>query len=266
MANVTLNGVDLHYRIDGPLHAPAILFSNSLGTDLHMWDAVTARMKTNWLCVRYDTRGHGKSSIPKGPYSVDVLADDASKLIDYLNLNQVHFCGLSLGGLIGQRLALTLRHRLRSMILANTSAHIPSEETWNERITSVRENGIAALSDVMMSRWFSKSFLNCDPNSYSQMKAMFERCDKTGYVSACAAVRDTDFREQLSEIKLPTLIIAGADDVATPPSMAQALNAGIEESQLVTLAPAGHISSIEQPNAFVDALSSFLMDDEGDAR
>ncbi|MEO0923809.1 MAG: 3-oxoadipate enol-lactonase [Pseudomonadota bacterium] len=266
MANTTLNGVNIHYRIDGPVDAPTILFSNSLGTDLHMWDPVVDLLKSNWRCLRYDTRGHGKSAIVAGPYTIEILADDAYKLVEYLELSQVHFCGLSLGGLTGQRLALTLSHRLKSLTLANTAAHIPSEQAWNDRISSINDKGIKALSDGMMSRWFSGSFPSLHPDRFSAMKTMFERCDAAGYVAACAAVRDADFRAQLSDITLPTLIIAGLDDVATPLEMAEALHDGISGSQLTTLKPAGHISSMEQPKAFADTLSDFLTRAEGDGK
>ncbi len=258
MPQAQLGGVRLKYSLRGPKHAPVLMFSNSLGTNLDMWQPQVAAFTTDWRVLTYDTRGHGASEVTPAPYTLNLLARDAIGLLDHLNIETVHFCGLSLGGLTGQALALAWPQRLASLTLANTAAHIPPAELWNQRINTVRQLGLEAIVDNVLARWFTDGFAASAPDIWSQMRTMFCGLDPQGYMACCMAVRDADFRNDIECIHIPTLVICGQDDLATPPALSEFLANTIPEAHLAPIKHAAHISSLEQADIFNHHLRTFL--------
>ncbi|MEO8509572.1 MAG: 3-oxoadipate enol-lactonase [Betaproteobacteria bacterium] len=247
----------LHYRLDGPATARVLMLSNSLGTDLGMWEPQMPALTRDFRVLRYDTRGHGLSAVAVGPYSIEDLGRDAVALLDHLALDRVDFCGLSLGGMTGMWLGIHAPQRVRRLVLANTAARIVPPDLWNARIERVNAGGMAAISDAVLARWFSAEFIAREPATLAAMKAMMERVPPEGYVACCAAVRDMDQRGEVAGIAAPTLVIVGKDDAATPPAEGEFLAAEIAGARIVRL-PAAHLSNVELAPAFTAALSSFL--------
>jgi 3-oxoadipate enol-lactonase len=249
--------VHLHYQFDGPLGAPVLLLSNSLGTDLAMWEAQMPRLTRDHRVLRYDTRGHGQSSVPPGPYTIERLGTDVIALLDHLALDRVTFCGLSLGGMTGMWLGTHVPARIARLVLANTAARVAAPELYDARIDTVNAGGIAAISDAVLARWFTPSFIAREPATLIAMKAMMERTPAPGYVACCAAIRDMDQREEVKAIAAPTLVIVGSHDGATPPADGRFLAERIPGARLIEL-DAAHLSNIEAAPAFNAALASFL--------
>lgn len=257
MAFVAFSGTQIHYVVDGPAGAPALVLSNSLGTDLAMWSPQMAELTRSFRVIRYDTRGHGASGVTPGPYTIDTLGRDVVALLDHLELPRAHFCGLSLGGMTGMWLGIHAPARVDRLVLANTAARIAPPDLWNARIEKVNAGGMAAISDAVLARWFTPGFIAREPATLAGMKAMMERVPAAGYVACCAAVRDMDQRGDVARIAAPTLVITGAHDVATPPADGQFLAAQIRGARIVEL-PAPHLSNVETAPAFTTALTSFL--------
>jgi 3-oxoadipate enol-lactonase len=207
--------------------------------------------------LRYDSRGHGRSGVPPGPYSIEDFGRDALALIDGLGLDRVHFCGLSKGGMVGMWLASNAPARLESLVLANTSAQIGAPETWNRRIELVRTSGMDAIADGVLERWFSSDFRARAPEAVATTRRMLVATPVPGYIASCAAVRDMDQRKTLASIRARTLVIVGSLDAATPPSHGQAIAAAIPGARVVELA-AAHLSNIEVPLAFSEAVLELL--------
>ncbi|MDQ6618906.1 MAG: 3-oxoadipate enol-lactonase [Pseudomonadota bacterium] len=254
---IELAGTRLHYRVDGDPAAPALVLSNSLGTDLTMWDRQMQEFARAHRVVRYDTRGHGLSSVSAGPYTVEQLGRDALGLMDALGIERAHFCGLSLGGMIGQWLAANEGYRIDRLVLANTSARIPGADAYNTRIDKVRAGGMAAVTPAIIERWFTAPFMAQSRAQVDLTRAMLERCPAEGYVAACAAVRDMDQRADLVRITRPTLVITGTHDLATPPSEGRLLADHIAGARYVEL-PASHLSNVEAAPLFTRAVLDFL--------
>ncbi|AUD00446.1 bifunctional 3-oxoadipate enol-lactonase/4-carboxymuconolactone decarboxylase PcaDC [Spirosoma pollinicola] len=259
MPTIVANSIPINYQLDGDTSKPVLVLSHSLGTDLSMWDAVLPLLLPHVQVLRYDTRGHGQSSVTSEPYSIDLLGADVIALLDALRLQEVCFCGLSMGGLIGQWLAIYHPERIKSLILSNTAAKIGTLENWSQRIDAVHRDGLAPLWPGVEERWFTKSF--SDKTTIDQVKTVFTSSSAEGYANACAAVRDADFREQLSEIALPTLVIAGTYDPATPLADGAFLADTIPGALLVEL-PTAHLASVEAPEAFVSAVLRLLTQPE----
>lgn len=247
----------LHYRFDGPEGAPVLLLSNSLGTDFAMWDPQLPELARARRVLRYDTRGHGLSGVPPGPYSIERLGRDVVALLDHLRLDRVDFCGLSMGGMTGMWLGIHTPQRLSRLVLANTAARIAPPDMWNARIDAVNAGGMAAVSTAVLARWFTPAFVAREPVTLESMQAMMERTPASGYVACCAAVRDMDQRDDVARIETPTLVVVGDFDPSTPPVEGEFLAARIPGARLVRL-PAAHLSNIEAADAFTAALSSFL--------
>ncbi len=247
----------IHYRIDGKDDAPVLMFSNSLGADLSMWEPQAAALADRFRVLRYDTRGHGKSAVPAGPYAIAQLGGDVVALLDQLGVQRVYFCGLSMGGAIGQWLALNAPQRLDRLVLANTSAKFGTPELWRGRIDAVNAGGVAAIADAVLGRWFTADYAGREPAVLARMKAMMTATSAAGYAACCAAVRDVDHRDLLAGVTTPTLVIIGKHDAATPPADGALLAAGIPGAQRVET-DAAHISNIEAADAFNAALTSFL--------
>jgi 3-oxoadipate enol-lactonase len=251
------DGSQIYYELAGPERAPALLFSNSLGTDLAMWDPQLSTLAQDFRVVRYDTRGHGQSSVTPGSYTIDQLADDVVALLDHLELRQVYFCGLSMGGMTGMSLALRAPHRLHKIVLCSTAPKIGTAETWNTRIETVRKGGMAAVVDGVLQRWYTSAFRASSPQAIESTKKTLLKTPMDGYVACCAAVRDADMREAISMIRVPALIIAGTHDPVTTPADGHFMEARIPGSKYCEL-PAAHLSNIEAAVAFSKELSAFL--------
>jgi 3-oxoadipate enol-lactonase len=253
----TINGEKFNILVEGPENAPVLLFSNSLSSNLHMWDPQSAALKSRFRIVRYDSRGHGKSVAEKGPYSIAQLGQDALAIMDALKIGKAHFCGLSKGGMVGQWLLTHHRERIGKAVLANTAALMAPAELWNGRIRNVGQNGMAAIVDATIERWFTKGFVARAPKVIADVRKMIAATPAQGYCGCCAAIRDMDQREAIRRITSPVLLVSGVHDPATTPAMMELMRERISGAQWVSL-DASHISNIEQPEAFTQALAGFL--------
>lgn len=242
-------GPALHYRVDGPEDAPALVLSNSLGSDLSMWEEQIPALAQRYRMVRYDTRGHGGSEVTPGPYTLEQLGQDVLRLLDHLGLERAHFCGLSMGGLTGLWLGRFRPARLRRLIVCNSAARVGSAASWAERIAKVQGEGMAALADTVVPRWFSAPFYAAQPARMAQLKTVFGATLPAGYMANCAALADADLRGELGAIQVPTLVIGGTHDLSTPQEQAHELVRGIPGARGVIL-EAGHLSNIEQAERF----------------
>ncbi|MBY6136149.1 3-oxoadipate enol-lactonase [Nocardioides marinus] len=251
-----LGDVQLHYRIDGDPDGAPIVFANSLGTDLRVWDAVIARLPRGLRIIRYDKRGHGLSSCPPGPYSMGALVRDAERLLDQLEVRDALFVGLSVGGMIGQGLAVKRLDMVRALVLSNTAAKIGTPEMWQQRIAAVREQGVEALADSVMERWFARDF-RAKPD-LQLWRNMLVQQSREGYAGCCAAIAGTDFYTPTSGLRLPCLGIAGSEDGSTPADLVRETVDLIPGSQFHLIRRAGHIPCVEQPDEYADRLSAFL--------
>jgi 3-oxoadipate enol-lactonase / 4-carboxymuconolactone decarboxylase len=246
----------INYNIEGDKNLPVLVFSNSLGTDWTMWNAVTPKLLPFFRILRYDTRGLGKSTLgSKKNFFIKDLAEEVLAILDKENIEKCYFCGLSMGGLIGQYLAIHHANRLEKLIICNTAAKIGVENTWNERITHVLEHGTASIWAATLSRWFTPDFQN-DVAQFEHIKTVFCASDSVGYTANCAAIRDADFRNDLSKITTPTLVIAGAKDPVTTVADGQFFIEHIPNTQMVVLETA-HLSSVEKPTEFALAVLNF---------
>ncbi len=251
--------VCLHYELDGPDEAPVLVLSNSLGADLSMWSMQMPALLTHFRVLRYDTRGHGKSGVPQGDYTVEQLGSDVIGLLDHLGISHAHFCGISMGGLTGMWLALHHPQRIRRLVLANTAARIGSDEGWQARINAVRSEGMAALAPAIIERWYTPGYRSRCAAAVAPFQKTLATTSTDGYASCCAALRDADLGEEIARIALPTLVIAGTYDSSTPPADGRAVAEQVEGARYVEL-DAAHISNQEQAGAFTGALLSFLTD------
>jgi 3-oxoadipate enol-lactonase len=253
MAAVELDGVSLHYEISGPSTGPVILFVNSLGANLHMWDRVVPNLENDFRILRYDARGHGLSLVPALPYSIDHLGNDLLHLLDALSIECVNLCGLSLGGLVGMWLGIHAPQRARKLVLANTAAHIGTTEGWNARIAAVQSHGMTPIAQATLGRWFTPQYFEHHPEEMIQIRSMIEQTSPQGYIGCCGVLRDTDFSHDLARIGAPCLVIAGSEDPATPPADGRALHAGLRNSRYLELS-ASHLSAWEQSAEFACAM------------
>lgn len=260
MPVVQLADGTLNYQLEGPAAAPVLVLSNSLGTDLRMWGAQMPAFTEHFRVLRYDTRGHGHSLVSEGFYSIEQNGRDVLALLDALDIAKAHFCGLSMGGLIGQWLAINAGERLDKLVLCNTAAKIASPEVWDPRIDSVLRDGQAAmqaLRDASIARWFTAEFATAEPSKVDTVVAMLAQTSSRGYAANCAAVRDADYREQLAAIRAPTLIVAGSADPVTTVADARFMAARIAGARLLEL-PAAHLSNVEAGEAFTQPVLAFL--------
>jgi len=256
MPFVELGDLQTYYELADEGRAVLVL-SNSLGTNLSMWDPQMPQLKQRFRVLRYDTRGHGRSSVTPGDYTIEQLGRDVVALLDVLELKRVHFCGLSMGGMIGMWLGVHAAERIDRLILCNTAARIGTKESWNSRIATVRTQGMNAVAAAVMERWFTPEFRAMRPQRIAQAQQMLENSSPEGYAANCAAIRDMDQREDVARITAATLIVCGAKDPVTPPADAQFLISRIRGAEIVEL-DAAHLSNVEQAEAFTDATSTFL--------
>ena len=252
-----LSDARIHYSLAGPDSAPVLVFSHSLGATLSMWDAQLPALSSRFRILRYDSRGHGQSSSTPGPYSIELLANDVLRLLDAQKIDRFHFCGLSMGGQIGQWLGIHAAHRLHKLVLCNTGAKIGAPEFWNTRIDSVLARGMKDVSGAIISRWFTSAFASSNPGVVAGIRKTLESANPQGYTACCAAVRDFDSRDKLSSISVPTLVIAGDQDQSTPPADGEFISEQITRSRFVTLR-AAHISNVEAAEQFTNEVMEFL--------
>ncbi len=249
--------VRIHYEVSGDPSHPALVLSNSLGANLSMWDAQVPAFERHFRLLRYDMRGHRQSSSPPPPYSVPELAGDLLSLADFLGINRFHLCGLSVGGMIGMTLALQSPARLQKLILCNTATKIGTHESWNSRIETVRTKGMKEVARTTPARWFTPAFQSSSPAVVAATMQILQSHDPEGYVGGCCAVRDFDAREDVAQIRVPTLVISGAYDPAATPADGRFLADRIPGARYVELNTA-HISSIEAADPLTAAVISFL--------
>lgn len=253
---VTRDGCGIAYRLHGPEDAPVLLLSNSLGTAMAMWDPQMPAFTAKRRVLRYDSRGHGASDVPAGSYSIDRLGRDVVELLDALDIETVDFCGVSKGGMVGQWLGWRAPERLTRLILANTSPYMGPPSGWDERIRMVRASGMGAMTDAVLERWFTPGFRAKAGPALDAVRALLLATDPQGYAGCSAAIRDMDQRRVLPLIDVPTLVIAGDADPATPIEHSHLLADGIRGAELRIL-QAAHLSNVEQPDAFAEAVLTF---------
>jgi 3-oxoadipate enol-lactonase len=254
---IDADGCQLNVEVEGRENAPVLMLSNSLGTDLHMWDDQAAEFAKHFRLVRYDRRGHGKSGAPKGPYSFDRFGRDILAILDALKIKKMNWCGLSMGGMDGQWLGANAADRVEKLVLANTNFYYADKGAWADRIKFVQEKGLTDLVGPNMERWFTAGFRERAPQAIARMTEMFVATNPAGYVACVEAIRDMDFRASNPKVTTPTLVIVGKQDPATPPSAGEAIAQQIKGAKLMAL-DAAHISNVEQPKAFADAVLNFL--------
>lgn len=261
MASVQLADGVLNYRLDGPEGAPVLVLSNSLGTDHTMWDPQLPAFAAHFRVLRYDTRGHGQSLVTEGPYSIEQLGRDVLALLDALKIERAHFCGLSMGGLIGQWLGIHAGERLNRLIVCNTAAKIGNDEVWNPRIDIVlrdREAAMVGLRDASIERWFTKAYAQANPDQAKRITDMLAGTSPDGYAANCGAVRDADFRDQLGEIKVPLLVISGSADAVTPPAGGRFIQEHVVGAEYAEF-QAAHLSNVEVGAPFSRRVIDFLL-------
>ncbi|WP_171121760.1 MULTISPECIES: 3-oxoadipate enol-lactonase [unclassified Ruegeria] len=253
-----IGDIGIHYRVDGDPNGAPVVFANSLGTDLRLWDAMLPHLPPGLRIIRYDKRGHGLSSCPSAPYSMGSLIRDAEALLDFLEIRDCVFVGLSIGGLIAQGLAVKRMDQVRALVLSNTAAKIGTPSIWQDRMNAVRQGGIEALADATMERWFSKPF-RASPD-HLLWRNMMVRQPVDGYLGCCAAISGTDFYTPTSGLRLPTLGIAGSEDGSTPPDLVRETIDLIPGSRFELMRRAGHLPCVEQPVEYAALLQQFMAD------
>ncbi len=252
-----VNGGHIHYQIEGPANAPALVLSNSLGTNFAMWDAQMPELRKHFRVLRYDTRGHGQSEVTPGPYSFEQLGRDVLALADEADFGNFSFCGLSMGGVTGMWLGIHAGKRLHKLVLCSTGAKIGNAEIWDARIETVRKGGTKSIAAGTMERWFTERFRDSSPEIVERVKHMVESTSTEGYIACCAALREVDLRESIAAIASPTLVISGTHDPATPPADGRFIAQRIPGARYFEV-DAAHLSNIEQQARFTAELSAFL--------
>lgn len=257
---VDRDGVRIAWRSFGTDDAPAIVMMHSLGSDGSMWAPQIEALVPEFRIIAVDTRGHGRSDAPAGPYAVEELARDVLAVADDVGLTQFHAVGLSLGGQMAMWLAISAPDRLRSVVLANTAAKLGTHEMWQARIEAVTDDGMTSIRDAVLARWFAAGFPERHPDWFAQAQSVFDATDPAGYAGCCAALRDSDLRDAVGGITAPTLVIGGEFDLATPPAEAQWLREHIAGSRLTIFDDAGHLSNLDRAPDFTELVQRFLAD------
>jgi len=256
MQRAQVNGAGLHFADEGPRDGKALVFANSLGTDLRLWDGLLPHLPAGLRLVRYDKRGHGLSEATPGPYSIDQMADDAAGLIRHLGLTEVTFVGLSIGGMIGLSLAARHPSLLRALVVSNSAARIGTEEMWQDRIAAIRGGGLGQIGAPTMERWFSPDFHASGAADLWQ--TMLERQPLAGYIACCEALAAADLTDQARDLRLPVQLIGGSLDGSTPPALVQQTAQLIDGAKYAEIAGAGHLPCVEAPVALAAILTQFL--------
>jgi 3-oxoadipate enol-lactonase len=249
---------DLNYLLEGPEDAPVLVLSNSLGTAMEMWDAQAPALRERFRLLRYDTRGHGGSPAPPGPYEIGDLGRDVIHLLDRLGIERASFCGLSVGGMTGMWLAAEAPERVERLVLLCTSALLGPKSVWDERIATATERGIAALVDGVIERWFTPAFRAENPEVVGKMARTLRETDPGGYAGCCAAIRDMDLRDRLPSVGASTLVVSGAEDPATPPEHGGLIADAIPGARFEVVPDAAHIANVEQPEKIARLILTHL--------
>lgn len=254
----TRSDLPVHVTLDGPADGPPLVLLASLGSDASMWRPQVRALGDTYRIVRLDARGHGRSTAPPGPYRLADLGGDVIAVLDGLGIEAAHVCGVSLGGLTALWLAINHPDRLLTLTAANTAAKVGTAEGWQARIDAVTAHGLAGIRDDVLARFFAPGYAEADPDGFAEAQQAFTTADDAGYSACCAALADADLREEVGGISVPTLVIGGDADVATPPPDAQWLHRAIPGSRLVILEGAGHLSNLDQPQRFTAALAEHI--------
>lgn len=257
MPTFTSQDAEINYQTFGDATKPALVFSNSLGTNFKMWQPQIDHFQQNFFVICYDTRGHGASSAPQGPYTLDQLGQDVVNLLDHLNIEKATFCGISMGGLTGQWLAINKPERFSHVVVCNTAAKIGQEQAWNERAALVREQGLAPIASTAAGRWFTEPFIQSNAATVATLSNDLGAGSPEGYASCCEALAKADVREQLKDIQVPVFIVAGQQDPVTTVADGEFMQQRIANAELFEI-NASHISNIEQPEAFNQAVQAFI--------
>ena len=250
--------LDLNYVLEGPEDAPILVLANSLGTTLDMWDGQASALREHFRLLRYDHRGHGDSTVPDGPYELDDLGRDVLALLGRLEIENFSFCGLSLGGMVGMWLASHAPERVDRLVLCCTSAKLGPPENWSSRASTVRAEGLEAIADATMGRWFTDEFLDKDPETVGWARRMLRGIPPEGYAGCCEAIRDMDLTAKLGDIEAATLVIAGADDEAITLDHMELIRDSIPDARLEVIQQAAHLANVEQPGAVMQAILEHL--------
>jgi 3-oxoadipate enol-lactonase len=258
MKTIQVKDITVRYKVEGS--GPWVTLSHSLTTDLSMWDALAAFLAPRYTVLRYDSRGHGGTSAPPGPYSFEQLAGDVLGLLDALGIVSTHFVGLSMGGMIGQYLALLAPRRLQRLVIASSTSRIPPEALaiWDERIALARASGTAALAEATLGRWFTPPFRAAQPELMARIAGLIAATPVSGYAGCGAAIRQLDITARLAAVTTPTLVLVGADDPGTPPAASEVIAKAIPGAQLVVISSASHQCGIEQSGVFNRLVADFL--------
>ena len=258
MPEVIREGVTLHIDVHGPADGAPVVFANSLGINLHMWDLILPLLPDGLRIIRYDKRGHGRSDVPDGPYTMGQLVSDAAAICDAAEVRDALFVGLSVGGMIAQGLAVKRPDLIRALVLSNTAAKIGNPKLWQDRMDTIKASGLPAMADEIMKRWFSSNFYGTA--AMAPWQAMLEATPKTGYLGVCSAISGTDFYTPTSGLRVPTLGIAGSEDGATPPDLVRETVDLIPGSQFALMRRAGHLPCVEDPETYAGHLVKFMRD------
>lgn len=255
---IETNGIEINYEIAG--EGPWVTLSHSLACNLHMWDEQMAGLTKKYKVLRFDTRGHGLSSAPPGPYTLEQMADDVKGMLDELGISKTHWVGLSMGGMIGETFALKYPGVFQSMVLADTTSRRPpnADQMWGERITAAQQQGMGALVESTLARWFTEPYRNTHKEVMARIASDIRNTPVAGFVGCCQAIAKVDLLDRLKEIKCPALVMVGDQDHGTPPEMARQIHENLSGSELLIIPSAAHISNIEQTAVFNKAMLGFL--------
>ena len=253
----TESGLRVHYALSGNAGGPVVLFSNSLGTNLSLWDGQAAVLEKSYQVLRYDTRGHGQTGVTPGPYTIEQLGKDAVQLLDRLEIERAHFCGISMGGLIGQWLGIHAPGRVERLALCSTGPKIGTPETWNPRIEAIRKSGMKPVAAAVIERWLTPEFRAREPEATARAVRMLEQSPADGYIANCEAIREADLRADVGKIRAPAMVVMGNQDPATTPALGRGLAEAIPGARYVEL-EGSHIINVEAAREFNQALGEFL--------
>jgi 3-oxoadipate enol-lactonase len=258
MRSVTSTAADVHHVVEGPADAPALVLLNSLGSSLAMWEPQMDALAARFRVIRFDQRGHGRSPVPPGPYALSDLGADVVALLDRLEIARAHLTGLSLGGMTAMWLGINAPERIDRLVLCCTSARVAAPERYVERAEQVRAHGTASVAEAVVSRWVTPAYAAEHPAEIARLEAMVAATPDEGYAASCAAIAEMDLEDDLARIAAPTLVIAGADDLALPPDNGARIAARITGSRMTVVPHAAHLGNIEQPAEFTALIAGHL--------
>lgn len=254
-----MSDIEVHHIVSGKTEGPAVVLSNSLGALPSMWDENLAELEEHFRVIRYDTRGHGDSPVPDGPYTIDDLADDVVALLDRLDIAKAHFVGLSLGGMTGMRLAARNPERVDRLVVLCTGAHLTPSQAWHDRAATVREGGTQAVAEAVVARWYTPAFLEANPDIKAECVQIIGSTPAEGYAGCCEVIAEMDLRDDLPRITAPTLAIAGEDDPATPPPALAEIAENVQDGRLLVVPQSAHLANAEQPATVTPAIIDHLL-------